>query len=87
MPQPLVDRCPFEVAGCYAAGADASVRGKDSRTALEHAEARGHADVAALLRGAEGTDADKLRRRHPLYKEEIEIADFVDDARGPGEER
>ena len=33
------------------AGADASLRGKDSRTALEHAEARGHAAVAALLRG------------------------------------
>ena len=32
-------------------GADASLRGKDSRTALEHAEARGHAEVAALLRG------------------------------------
>ena len=34
-----------------AAGADVSVRGKDSWTALEHAEARGHAAVAALLRG------------------------------------
>eukprot|EP01048_Picozoa_sp_COSAG05_P035684 COSAG05_NODE_15653_length_364_cov_1.143396_1_plen_66_part_01 len=38
-----------------AAGADASLRGKDSRTALEHAEARGHAEVAALLRGASPT--------------------------------